>query len=71
MRHKFGPGDFPRAQGRQVLGVLLAIDHADAMVPAKRHEPGQLAYPWGVAIDKRDRVVAVDAGNNRLQVFEF
>ena len=35
------------------------------------HDPGQLAYPWGVAVDKDDRVVAVDAGNNRLQVFEF
>jgi hypothetical protein len=35
------------------------------------HDPGQLAYPWAVAIDKRDRIVAVDAGNNRLQVFEF
>ena len=34
-------------------------------------DPGQLAYPWGVAVDKHDRVVAVDAGNNRLQVFEF
>ena len=34
-------------------------------------EPGQLAYPWGVAVDKRDRIVAVDAGNNRLQVFSF
>jgi hypothetical protein len=32
---------------------------------------GQLAYPWGVAVDKDDRVVAVDAGNNRLQVFGF
>ena len=34
-------------------------------------EPGQLAYPWAVAVDKDDRVVTVDAGNNRLQVFEF
>jgi hypothetical protein len=34
-------------------------------------EPGQLAYPWGVIVDKRNRVIAVDAGNNRLQVFEF
>ena len=25
----------------------------------------------GVAVDKRGRVVAVDSGNNRLQVFEF
>ena len=32
---------------------------------------GQLAYPWGVAVDKRGRVVTVDAGNNRLQVFQF
>jgi hypothetical protein len=38
---------------------------------AAGREPGQLAYPWGVAVDKRDRVVAVDAGNNRLQVFKF
>ena len=34
-------------------------------------EPGQFAYPWGVAVDKRGRVVAVDAANDRLQVFEF
>ena len=33
--------------------------------------PGHLAYPWAVAVDKRNRVVAVDSGNNRLQVFEF
>jgi hypothetical protein len=38
---------------------------------AAGRDPGQLAYPWGVIVDKRDRVVAVDAGNNRLQVFEF
>jgi DNA-binding beta-propeller fold protein YncE len=35
------------------------------------HALGELAYPWGVAVDKRGRVVAVDAGNNRLQVFSF
>jgi hypothetical protein len=33
--------------------------------------PGELKYPWAVAVDKRGRVVAVDSGNNRLQVFEF
>ena len=32
---------------------------------------GQMAYPWGVAVDKHDRVAAVDAGNNRVQVFRF
>jgi DNA-binding beta-propeller fold protein YncE len=32
---------------------------------------GQFAYPWGVAIDRDDRIVTVDAGNNRLQVFTF
>ncbi len=35
------------------------------------HNLGELAYPWGVAVDRKGRVVAVDAGNNRLQVFEF
>ena len=34
-------------------------------------EPGQLAYPWSAAVDKRGRVVVVDSGNNRLQVFSF
>jgi hypothetical protein len=34
-------------------------------------EPGQLAYPWAVAVDKAGRIVTVDSGNNRLQVFEF
>jgi hypothetical protein len=34
-------------------------------------EPGRLAYPWAACVDKRDRVIAVDAGNNRLQVFGF
>ena len=38
---------------------------------AAGRQPGEFAYPWGVAVDKHDRVVAVDAGNNRLQVFEF
>jgi hypothetical protein len=30
-----------------------------------------MAYPWAAAIDKRGRVVTVDAGNNRLQLFRF
>jgi hypothetical protein len=30
-----------------------------------------MAYPWAVAVDKNNRIVAVDSGNNRLQVFEF
>jgi len=34
-------------------------------------DPGQLAYPWGVTVDNENRIIAVDAGNNRLQVFEF
>src|SRR5665213_1254997 len=35
-------------------------------------DPGQLAYPYAVAADRRnDRIVAVDSGNNRLQVFDF
>jgi DNA-binding beta-propeller fold protein YncE len=38
---------------------------------AAGHSLGELAYPWGVAVDRRGRVVAVDAGNNRLQLFEF
>ena len=33
--------------------------------------PGEFAYPWAVAVDKKNRVVAVDSGNNRLQVFRF
>ncbi len=33
--------------------------------------PGEMAYPWAVVVDKRGRIVAVDGGNNRLQVFEF
>jgi DNA-binding beta-propeller fold protein YncE/ABC-type Fe3+ transport system permease subunit len=36
---------------------------------AAGHALGELAYPWGVAVDRKGRVVAVDAGNNRLQVF--
>jgi len=32
---------------------------------------GQLAYPWGVAVDGRDRVFVVDAGNNRIQVWQL
>jgi ABC-type Fe3+ transport system permease subunit/sugar lactone lactonase YvrE len=36
------------------------------------HDPGQLAYPWASAADtRRGRIVAVDSGNNRLQVFAF
>lgn len=35
-------------------------------------DPGQLAYPYAVAADRRDgNYVAVDSGNNRLQVFRF
>jgi DNA-binding beta-propeller fold protein YncE len=34
-------------------------------------EPGQLAYPWGVAVDGRGRVFVVDAGNNRIQVWRL
>ena len=34
-------------------------------------ELGQLAYPWAVAADKDDRIFIVDAGNNRVQVWEI
>jgi DNA-binding beta-propeller fold protein YncE len=32
---------------------------------------GELAYPWGVAVDRRDRAFIVDAGNNRIQVWQL
>ena len=31
---------------------------------------GELAYPWGVAVNKKHAYI-VDAGNNRIQVWEF
>ncbi|MEN8127747.1 MAG: 6-bladed beta-propeller [Planctomycetota bacterium] len=31
---------------------------------------GELAYPWGVAVDQKYAYI-VDAGNNRIQVWEF
>ena len=34
-------------------------------------EPGQLAYPWASAVDRSGRIITVDSGNNRLQVFRF
>ena len=34
-------------------------------------ELGQLAYPWGLAVDGKDRVYVVDSGNNRLQIIRF
>jgi len=34
-------------------------------------ELGQLAYPWGVAVDKAGRAFIVDAGNNRIQVWQL
>ena len=34
--------------------------------------PGQLKYPWAAAYDpKRDRVVVLDSGNNRMEVLRF
>lgn len=34
--------------------------------------PGELRYPWALAYDsKRDHVVVVDSGNDRLQVMNF
>ncbi|GEM_PF-1037166 len=32
--------------------------------------PGELFMPWGIAIDKQDRVFVSDYGNNRVQVFD-
>jgi len=34
-------------------------------------ELGQLAYPWGVAVDARRTAFVVDAGNNRVQVWRL
>ncbi len=34
-------------------------------------QPGQLAYPWGIAIAARGEAYIVDAGNNRVQVWEL
>jgi len=33
--------------------------------------PGQLAYPWGVALGRDRRVYVLDSGNNRVQVVEW
>lgn len=34
--------------------------------------PGQLKFPWGIAFDPtRNRTIAVDSGNDRLQVVKF
>jgi hypothetical protein len=30
-----------------------------------------LAYPWASAVDRNGRIITVDSGNNRLQVFRF
>ena len=32
---------------------------------------GQLAYPWGVTIDAHQHVYVVDAGNNRIQIWQL
>jgi len=37
--------------------------------PGRR--PGQLAYPWGLAVDARRRAYIVDAGNDRIQVWQL
>jgi hypothetical protein len=34
-------------------------------------QKGDLAYPWGVAVDARRRAFIVDAGNNRIQVWQL
>jgi len=34
-------------------------------------ELGRLAYPWGVAVDASRRAYVVDAGNNRVQVWQL
>jgi len=32
---------------------------------------GELAYPWGVAVDGRRRAFVIDSGNNRIQVWQL
>jgi DNA-binding beta-propeller fold protein YncE len=32
--------------------------------------PGQLAYPWAVAVAPGDRLLVIDSGNNRVQVVD-
>jgi hypothetical protein len=35
---------------------------------AAGRRPGQLAYPWALAVGDHDRIFVVDSGNNRVQV---
>ncbi|MHC4334031.1 MAG: hypothetical protein ACYSUV_09815 [Planctomycetota bacterium] len=51
---------------------LFSADGASLAVyggPGRRL--GELAYPWGVAVDKQKRAFVVDAGNNRIQVWQL
>jgi DNA-binding beta-propeller fold protein YncE len=32
---------------------------------------GELAYPWGVAVDKNSNLYIVDSGNNKIQAWQL
>ena len=34
-------------------------------------QAGELAYPWAVAVTPERRLFVVDAGNNRIQVWQL
>jgi sugar lactone lactonase YvrE len=35
------------------------------------HKPGQLANPWGLAVDSQQNIYVADTQNHRVQKFRF
>lgn len=56
--------------GNNRIQVFDCQGRSRGMYGQAGRNPGELAYPWGVAID-RNYAYIVDAGNNRVQVWEL
>ena len=56
--------------GNNRIQVFTTDGKSLAVLGGAGRDPGQLAYPWGVAVSD-DKAFILDAGNNRVQVWQF
>ena len=58
----------PFSSGMSATKVLGALNFNN-VIPAGSSGPPQFNSPHGVAVDPQDRVLVVDSGNKRIQIF--
>ena len=56
--------------GNNRIQILSPLGESLGLFGRAGRNAGELAYPWGVAVDQKYAYI-VDAGNNRIQVWQF